>query len=186
MCQLIFIQLAQLIPFVPVPIQKKRLGTCTNGSSRKVSDASTQIHAILLARRTGKVWHYQGHPNHVETLPSLKKKSQQCGKSTPHQVVNPVPPNRQTVRIYPNQQHFSSRGGGYLPTVCAFYAMITAWMRTIILKWILKFSNEGPDLDDVEKEKIFLKKWKKNLQNHKASFNKIWHSCEGNSSFFCK
>ena len=84
-----------------------------------------------------KFWYYQGHPNHVETLPSLKKRSQQCGKSTPHQVVNPVPPNRQKFRMYLNQQqlHFSSRRGGYLP---AFYAMITAWMRTIILKWFFK------------------------------------------------
>ena len=69
-CQLNFIQLAPLIPFFPVPIQKKKMGTCTNGSSRKVSDASTQIPTILLARRTGKVWYYQGHPKHVETLPS--------------------------------------------------------------------------------------------------------------------
>ena len=66
--------------------------------------------------------------------------------------------------------------------------MITAWMRTTILKWFSKCSNGGPGPflsgDDVEKEKIFLKNNKiKNLQNHKTSFNKIWHSCEGNSSF---
>ena len=94
-CQLNFIQLAPLILFIPVLIQKKRMGTYTNGSSKKVTDASTQIPAILLARRTGKGWYYQGHPNHVETLPSLKKRIQQCGISTPHQVVNPVPSNRQ-------------------------------------------------------------------------------------------
>ena len=50
-CQLNFIQLAPLIPFVPVPIQKNRMGTCTIGSSKKVSDASR----IFLARRTGNV-----------------------------------------------------------------------------------------------------------------------------------
>ena len=81
---------------------EEKMGTCTNGSSRKVSDASTQIPIILLARRTGKVWYYQGHPKQVETLPSLKKNRQQRTDprqqwriSTPHQVVNPVPSNRQ-------------------------------------------------------------------------------------------
>ena len=59
-----------------------------------------------------KFWYYQGHPNHVETISSLKKRRQQCGISTPHKVVNPAP-HRQKFRIYTNQEHFSSRGGGY-------------------------------------------------------------------------
>ena len=41
-CQLNFIQLAPPETCVPVPIQKKSMGTNTDSSSRKVSDVSTQ------------------------------------------------------------------------------------------------------------------------------------------------
>ena len=65
-CQLNFIQLALPVLCVQAPKQKKSIGTNTDSSLRKVSDASTQMPLLYLARRTGKVWYLSEHPNHVE------------------------------------------------------------------------------------------------------------------------
>ena len=145
-CQLNFIQLAPPVPCVPAPIQQRSLGTNTDSRSPKVSDASTQMPDIYLARRTGKVWYPPGHPNHVETKQPSKKRRpkptnprRQCEMSTPRQVVTPVPPNRQECRMYlPQQQQPSSRGG-YIPTVSSSYIPFYDWwhaIRTIMFTWI--------------------------------------------------
>ena len=59
-CQMNFIQLVTTMHCVTVHIQKKIIGTKTDSSSRKVSNA-------MVVRQTGKVWHPPGHLNHVET-----------------------------------------------------------------------------------------------------------------------
>ena len=56
-CQLNFIQLAPPVLCVQASKQKKSIGTNTDGSPRKVSDASTLMPVLYLARRTGKAWY---------------------------------------------------------------------------------------------------------------------------------
>ena len=65
-CQLYFIQLSSPVLCVQAPKQKKSIGTNTDSSLGKVSDASTQMPVLYLARRTGKVWYLSEPPNHVE------------------------------------------------------------------------------------------------------------------------
>ena len=48
-CQLNFIQLAPPVICVQAPKQKKSIGTNTDSSSQKVSDASTQMPVLYLA-----------------------------------------------------------------------------------------------------------------------------------------
>ena len=74
-CQLNINQLAPSVPCVQAPKQKKNIGTNTDSRPRKVSDASTQMPVLYIARRTGKVWYLSEHPNHVERKQQTSKRN---------------------------------------------------------------------------------------------------------------